>query len=116
MKRMPTTAKLAASSRRFATTKRSARGPVIAGRHPSARRRRLATLTWEASRQPLRIRRVIDREQVLHVARLARLELGGDEVERMAAELGSILQNVERVRQPDPARLEPAPPGRPPPN
>jgi aspartyl-tRNA(Asn)/glutamyl-tRNA(Gln) amidotransferase subunit C len=40
---------------------------------------------------------VIDREQVLHVARLARLELGPEEVERMAGELSSILEHVERI-------------------
>jgi aspartyl-tRNA(Asn)/glutamyl-tRNA(Gln) amidotransferase subunit C len=40
---------------------------------------------------------VIDREQVLHVARLARLELGPDEVERMAGELSHILEHVERI-------------------
>jgi aspartyl-tRNA(Asn)/glutamyl-tRNA(Gln) amidotransferase subunit C len=39
---------------------------------------------------------VIDREQVLHVARLARLELSDDEVERMASELSGILEHVER--------------------
>ena len=40
---------------------------------------------------------VIDREQVLHVARLARLELADDEVERMAGELSGILGHVERI-------------------
>jgi aspartyl-tRNA(Asn)/glutamyl-tRNA(Gln) amidotransferase subunit C len=40
---------------------------------------------------------VIDREQVLHVARLARLELTPDEVERMAGELSHILEHVERI-------------------
>jgi aspartyl-tRNA(Asn)/glutamyl-tRNA(Gln) amidotransferase subunit C len=40
---------------------------------------------------------VIDREQVLHVARLARLELSDDEVERMAGELSNILEHVERI-------------------
>jgi len=50
---------------------------------------------------------VIDRDQVLHVARLARLELSGDDVERMAAELGSILENVERIGELDLAGVEP---------
>ena len=50
---------------------------------------------------------MIDREQVLHVARLARLELSDDEVERMAAELGSILENVERIGELDLAGVEP---------
>jgi aspartyl-tRNA(Asn)/glutamyl-tRNA(Gln) amidotransferase subunit C len=40
---------------------------------------------------------VIDREQVLHVARLARLRLSDDEVERMSSELSGILEHVERI-------------------
>jgi len=42
---------------------------------------------------------VIDREQILHVARLARLELSGDELDRMAGELSTILEHVERIGQ-----------------
>ena len=40
---------------------------------------------------------MIDREQVLHVARLARLELHDDEVERMATELSSVLGHIEKI-------------------
>jgi aspartyl-tRNA(Asn)/glutamyl-tRNA(Gln) amidotransferase subunit C len=40
---------------------------------------------------------MIDREQVLHVARLARLELTDDEVERMAGELSGILDHIEAM-------------------
>jgi aspartyl-tRNA(Asn)/glutamyl-tRNA(Gln) amidotransferase subunit C len=40
---------------------------------------------------------VIDREQVLHVARLARLRLEEAEVERMAGELSGILDHVDRI-------------------
>jgi len=40
---------------------------------------------------------MIDREQVLHVARLARLELTDDEVGRMATELSSILGHIETI-------------------
>jgi aspartyl-tRNA(Asn)/glutamyl-tRNA(Gln) amidotransferase subunit C len=40
---------------------------------------------------------VIDREQVLHVARLARLRLSEDEVERMSGELSGILEHVDRI-------------------
>jgi aspartyl-tRNA(Asn)/glutamyl-tRNA(Gln) amidotransferase subunit C len=40
---------------------------------------------------------VIDREQVLHVARLARLRLSDEDVERMAGELSGILQHVDRI-------------------
>jgi aspartyl-tRNA(Asn)/glutamyl-tRNA(Gln) amidotransferase subunit C len=53
------------------------------------------------------IRRVIDREQVLHVARLARLELTDEEVERMASELSGILEHVERINQLDLENVEP---------
>jgi aspartyl-tRNA(Asn)/glutamyl-tRNA(Gln) amidotransferase subunit C len=44
---------------------------------------------------------VIDREQVLHVAKLARLRLTDEEVERMSAELSSILEHVERINELD---------------
>jgi aspartyl-tRNA(Asn)/glutamyl-tRNA(Gln) amidotransferase subunit C len=40
---------------------------------------------------------VIDREQVLHVARLARLELSEPEIERMAAELSKVLDHIARI-------------------
>ena len=45
------------------------------------------------------IRRVIDREQVLHVARLARLTLGDEEIDRMAGELSGILEHVDRISE-----------------
>jgi aspartyl-tRNA(Asn)/glutamyl-tRNA(Gln) amidotransferase subunit C len=40
---------------------------------------------------------MIDREQVLHVARLARLELDEDEVRRMTGELSAILDHIEKI-------------------
>ncbi len=40
---------------------------------------------------------MIDREQVLHVARLARLELTDDEVEQMAGELSGILEHIDAI-------------------
>lgn len=40
---------------------------------------------------------MIDREQVLHVAALARLELSGAEVDAMAGELSSILTHIEAI-------------------
>lgn len=43
----------------------------------------------------------IDREQVLHVARLARLRLSDAEVETMAAELSGILEHIERISELD---------------
>jgi len=50
---------------------------------------------------------VIDREQVLYVARLARLELSPDEVDRMARELSTILEHVERMGELDLDGVEP---------
>ena len=50
---------------------------------------------------------MLDREQVLHVARLARLELSEDEVERMAAELSKVLDHIEKISELD---LEGVPP------
>jgi aspartyl-tRNA(Asn)/glutamyl-tRNA(Gln) amidotransferase subunit C len=50
---------------------------------------------------------VIDREQVLHVAKLARLKLEDDEVERMATELSGILDHVERISALDLEDVEP---------
>jgi aspartyl-tRNA(Asn)/glutamyl-tRNA(Gln) amidotransferase subunit C len=47
------------------------------------------------------IRSMIDREQVLHVAKLARLRLSDEEVERMASELSGILEHVERISELD---------------
>jgi len=42
---------------------------------------------------------MIDRAQVLHVARLARLGLTDDEVETMASELSAVLTHVERINE-----------------
>lgn len=44
---------------------------------------------------------MIDREQVLHVARLARLELTDDEVERMSGELSAVLDHIEKIGELD---------------
>jgi aspartyl-tRNA(Asn)/glutamyl-tRNA(Gln) amidotransferase subunit C len=44
---------------------------------------------------------MLDREQVLHVARLARLELSDDEVEKMRVELSDVLAHVEKIRELD---------------
>ena len=44
---------------------------------------------------------MIDREQVLHVARLARLRLSDEEVDQMATELSSILGHIERISELD---------------
>ena len=50
---------------------------------------------------------MIEREQVLHVAKLARLRLTEGEVERMASELSSILDHVERISSLDLEGVEP---------
>jgi aspartyl-tRNA(Asn)/glutamyl-tRNA(Gln) amidotransferase subunit C len=44
---------------------------------------------------------MLDREQVLHVARLARLDLSDGEVERMSAELSHVLDHIEKIRELD---------------
>jgi aspartyl-tRNA(Asn)/glutamyl-tRNA(Gln) amidotransferase subunit C len=44
---------------------------------------------------------MIDRDQVRHVARLARLELSEEEVDRMAAELAGVLEHIERIGELD---------------
>ena len=50
---------------------------------------------------------MIDRDQVLHVARLARLSLSDEEVERMSSELSDIVGHIERIGELD---LEGVPP------
>jgi aspartyl-tRNA(Asn)/glutamyl-tRNA(Gln) amidotransferase subunit C len=50
---------------------------------------------------------MIDREQVLHVARLARLRLSDDEVERMSGELSAILEHVDNINELDLEGVEP---------
>jgi aspartyl-tRNA(Asn)/glutamyl-tRNA(Gln) amidotransferase subunit C len=50
---------------------------------------------------------VIEREQVLHVARLARLRLNDDEVEKMSRELSGILDHIERIGELDLENVEP---------
>jgi len=49
----------------------------------------------------------ISRQQVAYVARLARLELSEDELERFSGELSAILEHVEAVRRLDTAELAP---------
>jgi aspartyl-tRNA(Asn)/glutamyl-tRNA(Gln) amidotransferase subunit C len=50
---------------------------------------------------------MIDREQVLHVARLARLKLTEDEVARMPGELSTILEHIETMTELDLDDVEP---------
>ena len=49
----------------------------------------------------------ITREEVLHVAKLARLELGEEELVRLTAELGAILEAVSKVSELDLADVPP---------
>jgi aspartyl-tRNA(Asn)/glutamyl-tRNA(Gln) amidotransferase subunit C len=50
---------------------------------------------------------MIDRDQVLHVARLARLRLTDEELERMPGELSKILEHVETMNKLDLDGVEP---------
>ena len=49
----------------------------------------------------------ISRDEVLHVARLARLALSDDEVDRLGAQLNAILEAVGKVSELDLADVEP---------
>jgi aspartyl-tRNA(Asn)/glutamyl-tRNA(Gln) amidotransferase subunit C len=49
----------------------------------------------------------LSREEVLHVAALARLDLGDDEVERLRQDLSSILTYVEKLSELDTAAVAP---------
>jgi aspartyl-tRNA(Asn)/glutamyl-tRNA(Gln) amidotransferase subunit C len=42
---------------------------------------------------------MLSRDQVLHVARLARLELSDEEVDRMAGELSKVLDHIEKISE-----------------
>jgi aspartyl-tRNA(Asn)/glutamyl-tRNA(Gln) amidotransferase subunit C len=50
---------------------------------------------------------MLEREQVVHVARLARLALDEDELQKMASELSAVLDHVERIRELDLTDVEP---------
>jgi aspartyl-tRNA(Asn)/glutamyl-tRNA(Gln) amidotransferase subunit C len=50
---------------------------------------------------------MIEREQVLHVAKLARLRLSEAELEKMAGELSGILEHVDRIGELDLDGVEP---------
>jgi aspartyl-tRNA(Asn)/glutamyl-tRNA(Gln) amidotransferase subunit C len=49
----------------------------------------------------------ISRDEVLHVARLARLELSDDELDRFAGQLSAILEAVGKVAELDLEDVEP---------
>ena len=50
---------------------------------------------------------MIGREQVLHVAKLARLRLSDEEIERMSSELSTILDHIEKIEELDLEGVEP---------
>jgi aspartyl-tRNA(Asn)/glutamyl-tRNA(Gln) amidotransferase subunit C len=50
---------------------------------------------------------MLERAQVLHVAKLARLELSEPELDRMAGELSKVLDHIDKIRELD---LEGVPP------
>jgi aspartyl-tRNA(Asn)/glutamyl-tRNA(Gln) amidotransferase subunit C len=50
---------------------------------------------------------VLSRDQVLHVARLARLELTEEEVERFGSELSKVLDHIEKIGELDLSDVEP---------
>ena len=50
---------------------------------------------------------MLSREQVEHVARLARLALNEEELDRMAGELSKVLDHIEKIRELDLDGVEP---------
>lgn len=50
---------------------------------------------------------MIGRDEVLHVARLARLQLSEDEIEPMARELSAVLDHVAKIAELDLEGVEP---------
>ena len=50
---------------------------------------------------------MISREDVEHVARLARLQLNDDELERMREQLNTILGYIDKLRELDVTNVEP---------
>src|SRR5262245_9172704 len=123
MKKKPVIANPIAIRRRPRTTKRSVFSPLdtsslallvvaLTRRHPNwLFLRGCAAAKPGATRLTLvavpMIRAVIDRDQVLHVARLARLKLTDEEIERMSGELSGILEHVDRISELDLDDVEP---------
>ena len=70
---------------------------------PRRLRHRARALSSSARRRSAarRIRTVIAREEVLHVARLARLALRDEELEPMARELSAVLDHVAKIGELD---------------
>jgi aspartyl-tRNA(Asn)/glutamyl-tRNA(Gln) amidotransferase subunit C len=51
---------------------------------------------------------MIDREHVLHIAQLARLDLSEEEIDRLTRELGSVLDYVEKLNEVDTRAIQPS--------
>jgi aspartyl-tRNA(Asn)/glutamyl-tRNA(Gln) amidotransferase subunit C len=49
----------------------------------------------------------LSREEVVHIARLARLELTNDEIERYQQQLSSILEYADRLKTLDTSKIPP---------
>ena len=49
----------------------------------------------------------LSREEVIHIARLARLELSNDEIERYQQQLSSILEYADRLKTLDTSKIPP---------
>ena len=49
----------------------------------------------------------ISREDVIHVSRLARLNLSEDEVEKFTGQLGAILEHIAKLNEVDTGGVEP---------
>jgi aspartyl-tRNA(Asn)/glutamyl-tRNA(Gln) amidotransferase subunit C len=49
----------------------------------------------------------LSREEVIHIARLARLELTNDEIERYQQQLSSILEYADRLKTLDTSQIPP---------
>lgn len=58
-------------------------------------------MPWAGGRVPIECLAVIDRDEVLHVARLARLLLSDEEVEPMARELSAVLDHIAKIEELD---------------
>ncbi len=49
----------------------------------------------------------LSRDEVIHIARLARLELSNDEIERYQQQLSSILEYADRLKTLDTSKIPP---------
>jgi aspartyl-tRNA(Asn)/glutamyl-tRNA(Gln) amidotransferase subunit C len=61
----------------------------------------LSTALTGRGERPVESATVIDRDEVLHVARLARLALSEEEIEPMARELSAVLDHVAKIAELD---------------